>query len=138
MSRVNSKIKNNRIFSTKRCFHKRITTDDISIPATPWVGVNKYGVKLTFTAASNHNNSSINNNNILLQDGNNVVNKTLSKSSKIMEYLYDYTPLPSKKIQSKINYFMTPYNNLVIHEKFMNFKYIDNTGNQSILFDHST
>ena len=49
----------------------------------------------------------------------------IKNNSRIMDRLLDYNPLPSKNIQNKINYYMTPYNSSVIHEKFIDFKYSD-------------
>ena len=48
-----------------------------------------------------------------------------------MNRLLDYNPLPSKKIQNKINYYMTPYNSSVVHEKFIDFKYNEEQSNSN-------
>lgn len=43
------------------------------------------------------------------------------KSSKIFKQKLDFCPLPDSKLKTKIDYFMTPYNNKIIHEKHMTF-----------------
>ena len=126
---MNSKIKRSKLFSTKWWFLKKIICDNVNVVGTPLCISNNKGHKLTFTSGFNNKSSLVKKNGKnWSQNAEKLEYHSWSRGSKIMEHLYNYTPLPSEKIRRKINYFMTPYNNSVIHEKFMNFKYLDQNG----------
>ena len=48
--------------------------------------------------------------------------KSKSKWSKILGKLNDYSIIPNKKLQEKMDFYITPYNTALVHKRHMEFE----------------